>query len=622
MKKLTKNILISVVVFFAIASLFSLYLGPTEEPATLGIIAMVEKINQGEVKAIKVIDDKIELTLSDDSIAEVRKEPTESLGELLNNFQVDQERLKEIAISVEEDSSLEFWLTAILPFMIPFLLIAGFIYFMMRQVQGANSRAMMFGQSRAREIAPQDKRNKVTFRDVAGSIEVKEELLEVVEFLKNPKKFLNLGARIPKGVLLVGPPGTGKTLLARAVAGEANVPFYNISGSEFVEMFVGVGASRVRDLFRKAKKNTPCIVFIDELDAVGRQRGAGLGGSNDEREQTLNQILVEMDGFDVTTNIIVIAATNRPDILDSALLRPGRFDRRVVLDFPSIDDREAILKVHARKKPLSADVNMRRVAERTPGFTGADLNNLLNESAILAARRDKTKIDMDEILESIEKVLLGPERKSHIMSPEEKKITAYHEAGHALIAHELPHTDPVQKVSIISRGRAAGYTLKMPTRDKYLTPKAEFIDELAVLLGGFVTEKEIFGDVTTGASNDLREATKIARKLTMQYGMSETLGPRTFGKREELIFLGKEITEQRDYSEHVAEIIDKEINKFIGDALKVATSIIKTKRDKLEKIATELLRKETLEKEEFEAICAEFESGSESNPGPDKQPDK
>jgi len=606
MKNLAKNFLVVFLIFLFIASLFSVYLNPEQEKTKLDIITMIDKINQGEIKSIKVVNDKIDLTLADGTLAEVQKEPTESFGELLKNYQVDQEKLKQLKIEVEKDSSFEFWLAALLPFLIPFIFIAGFIYFMMRQVQGANSKALMFGQSRAREIAPQDKRNRVTFKEVAGVKEAKEELQEIIEFLKNPKKFINLGARVPKGVLLVGPPGTGKTLLARAVAGEANVPFFSISGSEFVEMFVGVGASRVRDLFRKAKRSSPCIVFVDELDAVGRQRGAGLGGSNDEREQTLNQILVEMDGFDISTNIIVIAATNRPDILDIALLRPGRFDRRIVLDAPNINDREEILKVHARKKPFVKEVNLRRIAERTPGFTGADLNNLLNEAAILAARKNKKQIEMNDIFESIEKVILGPERKSHILSDEEKKIIAYHEAGHALVAHELPEADPVQKVSIISRGRAAGYTLKMPIKDKYLQSRAEFISELAVLLAGYITEREIFGDVTTGASNDLKEATKIARKLLMQYGMSEVLGPRTFGKREELIFLGREITEQRDYSEKIAELIDKEISKFISGAIKTATDIITKKKDKLEAIVAVLLKKETLEKEEFEAIFADI----------------
>ncbi len=602
MKDLTKKLLIVFIVFLFIAGLFSLSVSPNQPVGKIDILTMIEKINAGEVKSIKVINSRLIIDLNSGSQLETNKETGESLSSLLKNYNVNPEKLKGIQISVEQDSTLDVWLTTILPFLIPFLLIAAFIYFMMRQVQGANSKAMMFGQSRAREVAPQDKKNRVTFKDVAGVKEAKEELKEIVEFLKSPKKFLSLGARIPRGVILVGPPGTGKTLLARAVAGEANVPFFSISGSEFVEMFVGVGASRVRDLFKKAKRNSPCIIFIDELDAVGRQRGAGLGGSNDEREQTLNQILVEMDGFDVNTNIIIMAATNRPDILDIALLRPGRFDRRVILDYPDINDREAILQVHARKKPLAEGVDLRRVASRTPGFTGADLNNLLNEAAIMAARLNKTKVDMSDILESVEKVLLGPERRSHILSDQEKKITAYHEAGHALLAHELPHADPVQKVSIVSRGRAAGYTLKMPTEDKHMHSRADFIDELAVLLAGYVAEREIFNDITTGASNDLKEATRLARRLIMEYGMSYNLGARTFGEREELIFLGREIHEQRDYSEKIAESIDKEISHFIDEAMKTAERVIKTQRQKLEDIVKALLEKETLEQEQFDAI--------------------
>ncbi len=601
-KNLTKNFLIIFLVFLALASLFSVYINPEKSKTKTDITTLVEKINQSQVKSIKVIDNSIVATLSDDSLIETQKEASESLSQLLNNYKADPEKVKSVKIEVEQNDGWEFWLGTLLPFLIPLLLIGAFIYFMMRQVQGANSKAMMFGQSRAREVAPRDQKNRVIFKDVAGAKEAKEELTEIVEFLKNPKKFLNLGARIPKGVLLFGPPGTGKTLLARAVAGEANVPFFSISGSEFVEMFVGVGASRVRDLFTKAKKNAPCIVFIDELDAVGRQRGAGMGGSNDEREQTLNQILVEMDGFDVTTNVIVIAATNRPDILDMALLRPGRFDRRVVLDMPNIDDREEILKVHARKKPLATEVNLRQIAERTPGFTGADLNNLLNEAAILAARRNKTKIEMVEILESIEKVIMGPERKSHLLSADEKKKTAYHEAGHALVAHEMPDSDPVQKVSIVSRGRAAGYTLKMPTKDKSFQTKSEFVAELAVLLAGYVTEKETFNELSTGASNDLKEATKLARRMIMEFGMSENMGPRTFGKREDMIFLGREITEQRDYSEKVAEMIDQEISRFIEQAQKTASEIIKKKKEKLEEIVNQLMEKETLERDEFNQI--------------------
>ncbi|MBI4281768.1 ATP-dependent zinc metalloprotease FtsH, partial [Candidatus Uhrbacteria bacterium] len=424
-----------------------------------------------------------------------------------------------------------------------------------------------------------------------------------VEFLKSPKKFAAVGAKIPKGVLLMGSPGTGKTLMSRAVAGEADVPFFHISGSEFVEMFVGVGASRVRSLFQKAKKSAPCIIFIDEIDAVGRQRGAGLGGSHDEREQTLNQILVEMDGFDPNSGVIVIAATNRPDILDPALLRPGRFDRRVTLDLPDIRDREAILKIHAKNKPIAENVSLRPVAERTPGFSGADLENLMNEAAILAARQNKKIIGAAELFESIEKVLLGPERRSHVLSPQEKKITAYHEAGHATVAHFLPHADPVHKVSIISRGRAAGYTLKLPVDDKKMQSRAEFIDDIAVMVAGHVIEKEIFGDVTTGAGNDLKNATALAQKLIMDYGMSAVLPPRTFGHHEEMIFLGREISEQRDYSEKVAETIDKEIASLISDGVITAKRIIAEQRPTIEKVVAYLLEKETIEREEFEKLC-------------------
>jgi cell division protease FtsH len=475
---------------------------------------------------------------------------------------------------------------------------------MSRQIQGANSRAMSFGQARAKEVSLREKRNQVTFKDVAGVTEAKQELEEVVEFLRAPQKFLNLGARIPKGVLLVGPPGTGKTLLARAVAGEANVPFFHISGSEFVEMFVGVGASRVRDLFARAKKAAPCIVFVDEIDAVGRQRGTGLGGSHDEREQTLNQILVEMDGFEANTNVIVIAATNRPDVLDPALLRPGRFDRQVILDQPDIKDREAILKVHAKQKPLADDVSLRVIAERTPGFSGADLANLLNEAAILAARRNQKKINQVDCLEALEKVMLGPERKSHVLSEKEKKITAYHEAGHALVAHFLPASDPVHKISIISRGRAGGYTLKLPSEDKHMHPKSEFLADLAVMLAGHASEKEKFGEVTTGAQNDLKRATRLARQLITEFGMSEKLGPRTFGLKEELIFLGREITEQRDYSEKVAQIIDDEVSAFLKTAYRTAQNIIRQQKAKLELIAQELMKKEVIERAEFEALMA------------------
>lgn len=602
MKNLFKNFIIFFLAFLTIAAIFSFYNSPLNKPQEIGVGELIDKINSGEVQKVTVDGDKLDITLKNGDQVESRKEPTDSFSTLLNNYQVDPAKLKGINIEIKNETSTAFWLGTILPFLIPFLLIAAFIYFMMRQVQGTNNRALMFGQSRAREVNPQNKKNRITFNDVAGAKEAKEELMEVVDFLKNPKKFTSLGARIPKGVLLVGPPGTGKTLLARAVAGEANVPFFHISGSEFVEMFVGVGASRVRDLFRKAKKNAPDIIFIDEIDAVGRQRGAGLGGSHDEREQTLNQILVELDGFEANANVIVMAATNRPDVLDPALLRPGRFDRRVVLDLPSLDDREKILQVHAKSKPLDSSVNLRAVAERTPGFSGADLANLLNEAAILTGRRNKKRVSLQECLESIEKVILGPERKSHVLNEKEKEITAYHEAGHALVAYQLPNTDTVRKISIVARGQAGGYTLKYPSEDRYLHFKAEFVDDLAVMLAGLASEKEIFKDITTGAQNDLKQATALARKLVTEFGMSETLGPQTFGRKEELIFLGREISEQRDYSEKVATLIDQEVSKFLKKAYLTAVEIIKNMKPKLKEIAELLIKKETIEQKEFEAL--------------------
>ena len=481
-----------------------------------------------------------------------------------------------------------------------------FLWFMMRQAKQGAGQAFGFTRSLARLVNPEDKKKqKTTFEDVAGLKEAKQELMEVVEFLKEPKKFEALGAKIPKGVLLIGPPGCGKTLLARAVSGEASVPFFHISGSEFVELFVGVGASRVRDTFAMAKKNAPAILFVDELDAIGRQRGAGLGGGHDEREQTLNQILVEMDGFDPETRVIVLAATNRPDILDAALLRPGRFDRRVMLEAPDINDREEVLKIHTKNKPLAKKVNLRQVAERTPGFSGADLANLANEAAILTVQKDKKEISMNELLPSIEKVLLGPERQSHILSTKEKEIAAYHEAGHALVGASLPHIDPVRKISIISRGQAAGYTLKLPTEDKHLHSKSELTEELAVLLAGYAAEKIIFNEITTGAGNDLERATELAHKLVMRYGMSDKLGPRTFGETEDLIFLGKDITTGKDYSDQVAMEIDREVSDFIDNAYKTAQEILTQKRALLEKITKTLIKKESIEKEEFEKLMKE-----------------
>ncbi|HZJ41066.1 MAG TPA: ATP-dependent zinc metalloprotease FtsH [Candidatus Saccharimonadales bacterium] len=601
MKKLIKNFLLFLAIFLIIAAIFSAFSSNSVKSETVGIEALVSGINQANVSEISVSGDKITTILKDGSQKITRKEPTESLTALLSNLGVDPIKLADIKISVKDESGWDYFLINILPFLLPLLIIGGFFFFMMRGVQGSNSRAMSFGQSTAKDFKPDDK-NRTTFKDVAGAKEAKEELKEIVEFLRFPKKFHELGAKIPRGVLLLGSPGTGKTLLARSVAGEAQVPFFHMSGSEFVEMFVGVGASRVRSLFEKAKKSAPCIVFIDEIDAVGRRRGSGLGGSHDEREQTLNQILVEMDGFEPTQNVIVIAATNRPDVLDPALLRPGRFDRRVMIDLPDLKDREAILLVHARKKPLGANVELKRIAERTSGFSGADLANILNEAAILAARQGKKEIVNEDLFEAIEKVMIGPERRGRVITDKEKKITAYHEAGHALVAHFLPDADPVHKISIISRGSAGGYTLKAPTEDRHMHAKSEFISEIAVLLAGHTVEKEIFSEVTTGATSDLRRATSLARSLVTDYGMSDHLGPRTYGQKEEMIFLGREIHEQRDYSEKVAERIDEEISGFIKQGFDKAEKIIRDKTKELEAIVAALLEKETLEKDEFDKI--------------------
>lgn len=595
---LLKNLAIFIVVFLFIASIFSLYNLSDSKVMEIDIQKMVQEMNEEKVQKVIVQGNNLKLTLLDGTEQILKKETTESLSALLNNFNVPEDKMKKFSIEVKEEGGFSYWVGSLLPFLLPVLIIGGFIWYMLRQVQGANTRAMSFGQSAARQVKLNGK-DKITFKEVAGNKEAKEELKEIVEFLMFPKKFTALGAKIPKGVLLMGVPGTGKTLMAKAVAGEADVPFFTISGSEFVEMFVGVGASRVRDLFKKAKKSAPCIVFIDEIDAVGRQRGAGLGGSHDEREQTLNQILVEMDGFDPHTNVIVMAATNRPDVLDPALLRPGRFDRRVVLELPDINDRKDILAVHSKKKPLEKDVDLKQIAERTPGFSGADLANLFNEAAILTARRNLRKVTQRELVESIEKVMLGPERKSHILSAEEKKVTAVHEAGHALVSHVLPHADPVHKVSIIARGRAAGYTMNLPEKDKYLHAKSEYIDNLAVLLAGHTAEKMEFGEVTTGASNDLQRATELARSLITQYGMSDKLAPRVYGEKEELVFLGRDIREQRNYSEKVAEEIDAEIDCMVRQAAATAEKTILENKDKMDRIVAELLKNETIEKEAF-----------------------
>ncbi len=600
MKPLSKNIIIFVVALLLLGALFSSYTLKTEKPEEISVGQLVERVQKGSARSIEVNGNEVKVIALDGSVAMTRKESEQPMSELLTSYGVTTEELKAANITIEDKSTRALLLNIFLSSFLPLLILILVFWFMIRQMQGANARAMSFGQSGAREVA--GGKTRVTFKDVAGSKESKEELQEVVEFLKSPKKFADLGAKLPKGVLLMGRPGTGKTLLARAVAGEADVPFFHISGSEFVEMFVGVGAARVRDLFARAKKSAPCIIFIDEIDAVGRQRGAGLGGSHDEREQTLNQILVEMDGFDPTIGVIVIAATNRPDVLDPALLRPGRFDRRVTIDLPDISERQAILEIHAKNKPLAKGVDLRKVAERTPGFAGADLSNLFNEAAIRAVRRDAKEVTQEDILESIEKVMLGPERRSMVMSSEEKKLTAYHEAGHALVAKMLPRADPVHKVSIISRGAAGGYTLKLPTEDRRYHKRAEFLDDLAVMLGGYVSELETFGDVTTGASDDLKKCTRLAREMITRYGMSDALGPRTFGESEELIFLGKEIHESRNYSEKTAQTIDEEHAKLVHSAMEKARAIIRKEKAALEKIVAHLLEKETLERDEFEAL--------------------
>ena len=553
----------------------------------------IEQVKNEEVKSIEVKNERIDITLIDETKEFTYKEKGETLRDILTGIPSDI--VNSIDMEIVSTEGEELWYSLLLS-IVPFLLIIGFFVFMMRQAQSSNNQAMSFGKSKAR--LHDKEKNKTTFKDVAGAKEAKEELVEIVDFLKTPTKYTQMGAKIPKGVLLVGAPGTGKTLLARAVAGEANVPFFNISGSEFVEMFVGVGASRVRDLFKKAKRNAPAIVFIDEIDAVGRQRGAGLGGGHDEREQTLNQILTEMDGFEKDTNVIVMAATNRPDILDPALMRPGRFDRRIVVDMPDIEDREAILLVHSRRKPLSKLVDFEKIARQTSGFSGADLENLLNEAAILAAKRGKKTISMKELEQSIEKVMMGPERKSRVLSKHEKEITAYHESGHAMIGHLLPNCDPVHKISIVSRGMALGVTWFLPQEDKHLYTKSKFEDELVSLLGGYCAEELVFGEMTTGASNDLERATSIARKMVTQYGMSE-LGPIIFGEKSHEVFLGRDLGHVKNYSEEMAKKIDNQINKFIETAYKRAKNILEKHRKLLDKIAKTLIEKETLTGEEF-----------------------
>ena len=605
MNSRNQSYIIYLLLFIAIVAM--VYFNIRQQPNPQGpltISQVAQMVQDDRVSRIVVKDDNSLMVISsgtDDADIEQKayKEPETTLVSQLLAFGVTPEQISKVTIEVNPPSPWAGLLT-LASYILPVLLIGGLFWFMFRQAQGSNNAAMAFGKSKARMFSGEHP--TVTFDDVAGVDESKEELREVVEFLKEPQKFIQLGARIPKGVLLVGPPGTGKTLLAKAVSGEAGVPFFSISGSEFVEMFVGVGASRVRDLFDQAKRHSPCIVFVDEIDAVGRQRGAGLGGSHDEREQTLNQMLVEMDGFDTDTNVIVVAATNRPDILDPALLRPGRFDRRVTLDRPDMRGREAILKVHARGKPFEPKVDLGTIARGTPGFVGADLENTVNEAAILAARRNKKAIGQPELEEAIERVVMGPERKSRLISDEEKKIIAYHEAGHAVVMNSIPEADPVQKITIVGRGQAGGVTWFRPEDDRLLTSRKKMIAQLAGTLGGRVAEQIVFDDITSGAANDLEQVTRMARAMVTRMGMSPELGAMVYGQKEELIFLGREISEQRDYSEAIAEVIDREVRKLVDDAYEQANKILKKYRANLDQVAAKLLEVETLTREEFEKV--------------------
>jgi len=595
-----RNSFIYLLILVAVIAIVVSFFRPPSGTESRDLSQVIDLARQGKVESIEASGDSLTIHLNDDQQTyKSRKESGSSIVEVLRDNGVEVGGANGVDVKVKEPSQFGNLIGIFINFL-PLIIFGAILIFMLRQAQGSNSQAMSFGKSRARMFS--GNRPTVTFVDVAGVEEAKEELKEIVEFLKYPEKFAALGARIPRGVLLVGPPGTGKTLLAKAVAGEAGVPFFSISGSEFVEMFVGVGASRVRDLFDQAKRNAPCIVFVDEIDAVGRHRGAGLGGSHDEREQTLNQILVEMDGFDTSTNVIVVAATNRPDILDPALLRPGRFDRHVVLDRPDIRGRRAILDVHVKGKPLDKSVDLTVLAKQTPGFSGADLANLVNEAAILTARANKKRICMDEFNEAIDRVIAGPERKSRVISPKEKEIIAYHEAGHALVAHLLPNADRVYKITIVSRGMAGGFTRFLPEEDRHLGTRSQFQDMLGATLAGHVAEELVLGEMTTGPQNDIEQATKIARQMVTQWGMSERLGPRTFGRKEELVFLGREISEQRNYSEKVAEEIDEEVRRIIDRAYHMAKKILTENRAKLDQIARKLIEVETIEGDDLTTL--------------------
>lgn len=592
----TSSFLSAILTLLLIMSVFTFFISGNKKQEEIPISTVAVDVKAGLVSSIELSGNNLVITYNDDAKTEKvsRRDASTSLPETLAAYGVSPDELAKVEIGVKGESGLRFWFGALLPILFPLLFLVFLFWFLTRQVRGSGMQAFTFGQSKARMIDPGDASQRVTFADVAGAREAKEELLEIVDFLKNPKKFLDIGARIPKGIILTGSPGTGKTLLARAVAGEAGVPFFSVSASEFVEMFVGVGASRVRDTFLVAKKAAPSIIFVDEIDAVGRARGTGVGGGNDEREQTLNQILVEMDGFEPNEKVVVMAATNRPDVLDPALLRPGRFDRRVMIDLPDRRDREEILKVHARKKPLGPDVALTVIAERTPGFSGADLANLMNEGAILAAREERKEITQYDLIRSIEKVMLGPERRSHLLSKKEKEITAYHEAGHALVSSVLAHADPVHKISIISRGSAGGYTMKLPFEDKKMRSKKSFIDDMAATLGGYVAEEEVFGDITTGPHSDLSVVIAIARDMVSRYGMSDELGPVAFGSERAY---GAE-----PYSQDVAAKMDAEVSRLVTLAKDKAREVIKTERAALDSIAEKLIETETIEREEFEAL--------------------
>ena len=593
-----RNTVVLIILLVIVAALVLQFRSSQGQPVRITFNEFADAIKAGDVRSVTVNDNELEVTFRDGSVKYTRKEPDKPAIEQLIELGVRSEDLASNRIAWEIKAPSD-WNTvlSLITYLLPGLLVVGLIFLMLRQAQGTNNQALSFGKSRARMFTGDQP--TVTFVDVAGVDEAKDELREVVEFLKEPEKFIALGARIPKGVLLIGQPGTGKTLLAKAVSGEAGVPFFSISGSEFVEMFVGVGASRVRDLFDQAKRHSPCIVFVDEIDAVGRQRGAGLGGSHDEREQTLNQLLVEMDGFNTDTNVIVMAATNRPDVLDPALLRPGRFDRRVILDRPDMRGREQILQVHIKGKPIDPEVRLDKIAKITPGFVGADLENLVNEAAILAARRDKKSIGQDEFQEAMERVVAGPERKSRLISDEEKRIVAYHEAGHAVVTHVIPDADPVHKVSIIARGVMGGFTMALPEDDRTLTSRNKLKAEMATLLGGRAAEEIVFNDITSGASSDLERVTKVARTMVTRLGMSQELGPLVYGQKEELIFLGREISEQRDYSETVAERIDTAVRRLVDEAYARTKQVLVEYRSQLDRIAQRLIEVETVDGDEF-----------------------